>query len=422
TYVLGQPPSGPGIRAERYDGNPEPNSNSWTYASIGGAAVPHGVGSRWAQAYWYATWALIDAHGYDPGLASFTGTAADAGNIRAMYYSIEGLKNTACSPSFINVRDGILQAAAAAEPYNGEDVCRLWQAFADFGLGVDASTSGPHSRTATNGFAIPASCSLLGTPAPSQAICAGDVAQYQISLGAAFEAPVSLSVADAPAGTSASFDPNPVTVVPGGSTLSLSGTAALAAGHYDFTVNATGADALMLGLQVSTSVAAAPLLLAPADAAHDISLMPTLEWSATAQAERYELEIATDPAFSTIVYSRIVDGTSHDVDTGLESATQYYWRVRPLNACGAGDYAASAHFSTQEMICLTPNVAIPDNSPSGLDSSIALSSSDVLSALHVLFRAAHTWSGDLMVTLTHEASATEVTLLRRPGRGSTGYG
>lgn len=422
TYVLGESPSGVGIREERYDGNPEPNSNSWTYATIGGATRPHGVGSRWAQAYWYATWALVDAHGYDPDLANVTASAADAGNIRAMYYSIEGLKNTACNPSFLNVRDGILQAAAAAEPYNGEDVCRLWQAFADFGLGVDATTSGPYSTTASNGFSVPASCSFLGTAAPSQAICAGDVAEYPITLGAAFEAPVSLSVADAPAGTSASFDPNPVTVVPGGSTLSLSGTAALAAGHYDFTVNATGADALVLGLQVSTSVAAAPLLLAPADAAQDISLTPTLEWSAAAQAERYELEIATDPAFSTIVYSRIVDGTSHDVDAGLESATQHYWRVRPLNACGAGEYAASAHFTTQEMICLTPNVAIPDNSPSGLESSIALSSSDVLSDLDVLFRAEHTWSGDLIVTLTHEASATEVTLLRRPGRGSSGYG
>lgn len=422
TYVLGQPPSGPGIRVERYDGNPEPNSNSWTYASIGSAAVPHGVGSHWAQAYWYATWALVDAHGYDPDLASFTGSVADAGNIRAMYYSIEGLKNTACSPSFINVRDGILQAAAAAEPYNGEDVCRLWQAFADFGLGVDASTSGPHSRTATNGFAIPTSCSFLGTPAPSQAICAGDVAQYQISLGAAFEAPVSLTVSDAPPGTIASFDPNPVTVVPGGSTLSIGDTAGLAAGSYGFAVHAAGAEALPLTLQVSTALPGVPVLLAPAVGEQDVSLMPSLSWMDAAQAESYNVEIATDEVFSNIVYSRVVEGNSHTVSTSLASSTRYYWRVRPLNACGAGDYAEVAQFTTQELICLSPNVAIPDNSAAGVASSVTLAGGHVLSDLDVAFRSNHTWTGDLVVTLTHEESDTAVTLLSRPGRGSSGYG
>ena len=37
-----------GIRDLPYSTNPA--VNNWTYESINGAGVPHGVGSRWAQA------------------------------------------------------------------------------------------------------------------------------------------------------------------------------------------------------------------------------------------------------------------------------------------------------------------------------------------------------------------------------------
>lgn len=160
TYIVNQPANGQGIRSDYYDGDPalnaEPFENTWTYSTISGQSVPHGVGSRWAQAYWEVTWALIDTHGYDADLDNFTGTAADAGNIRAMYYIVQGLKNSICSPAFTDVRDGILAAAAAS--YGGEDVCRLWTAFAAFGLGTNAVSGGPNSTTPTDGFDIPAAC------------------------------------------------------------------------------------------------------------------------------------------------------------------------------------------------------------------------------------------------------------------------
>jgi hypothetical protein len=41
----------------------------------------------------------------------------------------------------------------------------IWETFAAFGLGTDASTGGSNSTTATNGFSIPASCD--NTPPPS---------------------------------------------------------------------------------------------------------------------------------------------------------------------------------------------------------------------------------------------------------------
>jgi extracellular elastinolytic metalloproteinase len=151
TYSLGQPTSGTGIRTQRYSTNQA--VNTWTYASINGMAVPHGVGSVWAQAAWEVYWKLVDRHGFDPNLFNGNG---NAGNQRMMLYVVEGLKNTACNPTFTQVRDGIIQAAV--DNHGGEDVCPMWEAFAAFGLGTNAVSGGAASTTPTNGFNIPASC------------------------------------------------------------------------------------------------------------------------------------------------------------------------------------------------------------------------------------------------------------------------
>ena len=151
TYAQGQGPTGPGFRPQRY--STDPAVNNYTYESINGLLIPHGVGSVWAQAAWEMYWALVDQHGFDPNLYNATG---GAGNQRAMLYVNEGLQNTACNPTFLDVRDGILQAAQ--NNHGGQDVCLLWNSFAFMGMGTDAVSGGPNSTTPTNGFGVPAAC------------------------------------------------------------------------------------------------------------------------------------------------------------------------------------------------------------------------------------------------------------------------
>jgi extracellular elastinolytic metalloproteinase len=162
TYALNQPTTGAGIRTQRYSTNP--SINTWTYASINGMAIPHGVGSVWAEAAWKVYWKLVDQWGFDPNLYNATG---GAGNQRMMLYVNEGMKNTACNPTFTQVRDGILQAAA--DNHGGEDVCRMWEAFAAFGLGTNAVSGGASSTAPTNGFNVPASCAAATPTATSTA-------------------------------------------------------------------------------------------------------------------------------------------------------------------------------------------------------------------------------------------------------------
>ncbi|MEE8523859.1 MAG: M36 family metallopeptidase [Thermoanaerobaculia bacterium] len=175
SYLFNEPPEGGGIRDLPY--STDPAVNNWTYESISGAAVPHGVGSRWAQAIWEVYWALVGAHGIEFDLQNFDiNDANEAGNKRAMFYINEGLKNTACSPTFVDNRDGIIQAAT--DNFGGADVCLLWDTFAAFGLGTDAVSGGPSSTSPTNGFDTPLPCQCQPSPiadaGPDQLICLGD--------------------------------------------------------------------------------------------------------------------------------------------------------------------------------------------------------------------------------------------------------
>ncbi|HSR49383.1 MAG TPA: M36 family metallopeptidase [Acidobacteriota bacterium] len=170
TYALGQSPNGSGIRTQRYSTN---NSiNDLVYSDIGSMAVPHGVGEVWAAAVWEVYWRLVNKHGFVEDLSNPSG----AGNHRAMLYVNEGLKFTACSPTFTEARDGILQAAA--DNFNGEDVCDIWEAFAERGLGVNATSGGSNSRNATNSFDIPSSCGDDPPPPPPPSECPADALDF----------------------------------------------------------------------------------------------------------------------------------------------------------------------------------------------------------------------------------------------------
>jgi extracellular elastinolytic metalloproteinase len=151
TYLLGQPTTGPGVRGVPYSADPA--VNNWTYESIAGKAIPHGVGAVWAQGMWRVYWALVDRHGSSTDLYGVHGAA---GNQRAMLYVNEGMKNVVCNPTFTDMRDAIMQSAV--DNYGGADVCLMWTAFAAFGLGVDAISHGPSSTSPRNGYGVPEAC------------------------------------------------------------------------------------------------------------------------------------------------------------------------------------------------------------------------------------------------------------------------
>ncbi len=146
TYVLGQPPTGVGIRPARY--TTDFAVNNYTYANLPAAVVPHGVGFIFCTALWEMTWELINdpsTTGIDPNIYNFGGTG---GNVVALRLVMEGLRTQQCNPGFISARNAIMRADTTL--YGAAHSCAILRAFARRGMGLGAaegSTSSNNDQT-----------------------------------------------------------------------------------------------------------------------------------------------------------------------------------------------------------------------------------------------------------------------------------
>ena len=82
-------------------------------------------------------------------------------------YVIDGMNFTPSFPAYEDMRDGIL----AAMPTQAED-CVVWDAFAKFGIGVNANGQQSAPFSVTEDFTKPAACSGTSNTAPSVTIAA----------------------------------------------------------------------------------------------------------------------------------------------------------------------------------------------------------------------------------------------------------
>ena len=201
---------------------------------------------------------------------------------------------------------------------------------------------------------LTADFSITTTP-DTLAVCTPSDAVYTVTITgfSGFAANVTLS---------ASGHPNPPNTVsfsvnnqvpPYTSTMTV-GTTGATAGSYAIDVvgiSPTSTHTTTVELNVAAGVPAAPTLVTPGDGASNISVTPLFEWTAVAQTNSYFLEVATDAAFSSVVYSTNTSATSHTIPAGSEltSNTTYYWRITASNGCGSGSASATFSFTTEPL-------------------------------------------------------------------------
>ncbi|WP_170835687.1 T9SS-dependent M36 family metallopeptidase [Chryseobacterium wanjuense] len=162
TYALGEGISGDGLRPAKY--SPDFLINDYTYVDTNGmeflngsTMVPdvHSIGFVWATMLWDLNWQYVAKYGYASDVTSNTTN----GSSRVLQLVTDALKLQACSPTFIDGRNAILQAELATT--GGVDKCMIWRTFAKRGLGVNASAG---SKTNINDqvqdFTVPAECVL----------------------------------------------------------------------------------------------------------------------------------------------------------------------------------------------------------------------------------------------------------------------
>lgn len=134
-------------RRELYSINPvkQPNGPSYTYGDIYVATgSPHPTGEIWAHAMWYARALLITRYGFRAGTETI------------MKLALDGYKNAASSPDFLDVRDAILVSDSLSN--NGANRCLLWSAFARMGIGQSATSTGQNDIRPVEAFDVPGNC------------------------------------------------------------------------------------------------------------------------------------------------------------------------------------------------------------------------------------------------------------------------
>lgn len=170
TYLLFQPPTGPGIRPTPY--TTDLSVNPSTYESIATMMIPHGVGYVWASILWEVYWNLVANYGYNPDVYS---PWDSGGNNLAIQLVIDGMLFQPCSPGFVDGRDAIL--VADQDLTGGVNYCTIYAAFAKRGLGYSATQGSSDSITdGTQAFDMPPYCapnistntSLLANLLPDQ--------------------------------------------------------------------------------------------------------------------------------------------------------------------------------------------------------------------------------------------------------------
>lgn len=263
------------------------------------------------------------------------------------------------------------------------------------------------------------------TPA-SLDICAPADAVYAVTLTptGSFTQTVTLDVQGEPAGTTAVFN-IPSGVPPFSSTLTIGNTGAGTAGSYNMDVIGTAVTrthTATVQLNLYSAAPSAPILLTPPNGASNIPVEPTFTWTAVSNVSGYFLEVATDAAFATVVYSAIEPTTSHTIPSGsgLDFNTTYYWRVAAQNGCGSTP-STTFNFSTGDTpaeFCATPGLPIPDVGTTS--TTLNYPEDGTILDLNLYIGAAHTWVGDLTFTLSN--GATSVTVVDRPGQSGTGFG
>lgn len=113
---------------------------------------------------------------------------------------------------------------------------------------------------------------------------------------------------------------------------------------------------------------------APPNGASGIGQTIDFEWNPSPNATIYEIVIATNPSFEPdyIVYTETVQEINQiQPDIFWESNTLFYWRVRPINRCGSGDYTPTAVFQTITQSCTGFSAQdLPVNTPAANESKI----------------------------------------------------
>jgi PKD repeat protein len=193
---------------------------------------------------------------------------------------------------------------------------------------------------------------------PSISVCPPNDAVFNIDIGSfgGYIDPVTLSATGVPAGATGTFALTPVTPADT-TTFTVSNTGSAAPGTYTIVIqgnSTTGIKTQNAMLTIAGPVPSVSVLATPADATIGVTMPVNFTWSAAGPGDFYDIDIATDIGFASIVDNAVGLATNSYNSSSLSPGTTYYWRVRVYNACGDAGYSSTFMFETVNEIILPP--------------------------------------------------------------------
>ena len=171
---------------------------------------------------------------------------------------------------------------------------------------------------------------------------------YSTFLG--FTGITTFSANNLPEGALATFNPTTANADGTPVTLTISGIGEVLQGAFSFQIVGTSGSltkSAELSLTVYNTNFNALILTAPSDGAVEESISPNLIWNEASNAASYDLQMATDSAFTNIIVEENITTITYALNLSLEEFTTYYWRVKPRNSCGEGTYSSTYSFTTE---------------------------------------------------------------------------
>jgi hypothetical protein len=114
------------------------------------------------------------------------------------------------------------------------------------------------------------------------------------------------------------------------------------------------------------SVPDVPTLLSPSDGSTDTSCTPTLDWTDSAGASSYTVQVDTETSFTSPVINETVNSSSYTLPSGiLDSYTTYYWKANASNSAGTSGWSTVWSFTTGDCGWVCPGNVCGDTDPPG---------------------------------------------------------
>ncbi|PJB14367.1 MAG: hypothetical protein CO118_08950 [Flavobacteriales bacterium CG_4_9_14_3_um_filter_32_8] len=187
-------------------------------------------------------------------------------------------------------------------------------------------------------------------------------------------------------------------------------------GSYPITVTGTAPSPLVVKNSIITLNVYAttfnPMTLStPANGALNVTGPYTFSWVADPNAATYDIDIATDAAFTNIVDAATgLVANSYISGAVLSSNTIYYWRVKPSNQCGSGSFSSAYSFTTSNCnstVSTAVPVTISSSGTPTITSTINIGVTGTINDIDVVgLIGTHSWINDLTVTLKSPQNTT----------------